>query len=176
MTDPKHAHDTDKPVKRGRPKGPSVRPEVRFHSFFNISPTGCWTWTGKVARDGYGRFFTQSRWQMAHRAAHELFLGPIPDGFEVDHLCHNADPKCPGGRTCPHRLCVNPQHLEAVTHKANMHRTEYIGAKARQTHCKRGHEFNEANTARDRRGNRKCRACDRDKKASARAAQKVMPA
>lgn len=178
MTDPKHAHDTDHgtPTKHGRPKGPTVPPKTRFERFVDKATNGCWTWIGKSSRDGYGRFFHKSRWQMAHRAAHELFVGPIPTGFEVDHLCHNADATCAGGPACPHRLCVNPSHLEAVTHKTNMRRTEYIGSKARQTHCKHGHEFDDANTARDSRGTRRCRACDRDKKAALRAQRKAVAA
>ena len=38
-----------------------------------------------------------------------LAVGPIPDGREIDHLCRN------------HR-CVNPDHLEPVTHLENMRR------------------------------------------------------
>lgn len=43
----------------------------------------------------------------AHRLSYELFVGPIPDGYELDHLCRN-------------RGCVNPAHLEAVTHRVNV--------------------------------------------------------
>lgn len=106
----------------------------------------CWLWTGKVGRDGYGRFSVKSRWHMAHRWVYEHTVGPIPDRLEIDHLCQV-------------KLCVNPLHLEAVTRRENMHRQPRIAARMAQTECKRGHPFTEANTGRDSRGNRFCRAC-----------------
>lgn len=165
MTNPKYANDT-----------PQERHTSRLHASYTVQANGCWAWKGKVGRDGYGRFSIDSRWRMAHRVAYLLLAGRIPDGFEVDHLCHNADKDCAGGTGCGHRRCVNPAHLEAVSHRVNMHRTEYIGAKARQTHCKYDHEFTEANTGRDSRGNRRCRACDRNQKAAQRAAKKAVAA
>jgi hypothetical protein len=52
-------------------------------------------------------------------AAYILFRGDIPVGMDIDHLCHNADPDCVSDASCPHRRCVNPKHLEAVTHRVN---------------------------------------------------------
>lgn len=173
MTDPKLARDTENGRRRGRPPGPAVAIDVRFQRFTEAQSNGCLRWTGKRGEDGYGRFSIRSRWLRAHRVAHELFIGPIPQGFDVDHVCHNRDADCPGGISCEHRLCVNPAHLEATTHQENLHRNAYIGDKVRQTHCGKDHEFTEANTARDRRGNRRCRACDRDAKARLRAARKA---
>ncbi|MFE9845830.1 HNH endonuclease [Streptomyces goshikiensis] len=161
MTNPRLARDTE----RG-----GLLP--RFRVSYTVQPSGCWTWTGRINRDGYGRFSIKSRWHMAHRVAHELLIGAIPDGFEVDHLCHNGDTECAGGTTCAHRLCVNPLHLEAVSHRTNMHRTAYIAAKVQQTHCKHGHEYTAANTHRDIRGNRRCRACVREQKAASRKARR----
>lgn len=166
MTDPKHAHETE-----------NGRLERRFLGFTPERPEdGCWHWSGKRSRDGYGRFSIATKWALAHRVAYQMFIGPIAEGSEIDHLCHNADATCAGGTECPHRICVNPAHLEAVTHKTNMHRTKYIGAKVRQTHCKHGHEYTEANTGRDSRGNRRCRACDRAAKAARQAARKAVRA
>jgi hypothetical protein len=83
----------------------------------------CWIWTGKLDR-GYGR----------HKAVYEALLGPVPTGLELDHLCRV-------------RACVNPPHLEPVTHKENVLRGETIAAKhLAKTHCKHGHPFDEANT------------------------------
>ena len=82
---------------------------------------------------------------MAHRFAYELLVGPIPDDLELDHLCRN---------TC----CVNPEHLEAVTHLENMRRRHLREA----THCAQGHPYDEENTGwRDGGKHRYCKACNR---------------
>lgn len=71
----------------------------------------CWLWIGAVQSSGYGSF----QGQLAHRFAHELLVGPIPDGHQVDHLCRV-------------RLCVNPDHLEAVTAEENVRRTAHCSS------------------------------------------------
>lgn len=122
----------------------------RFFSKVVRDPdTECWEWMASKQSNGYGRFGVggrDGRGLRAHRVAYELLVGPIPAGLEIDHLCRN-------------RGCVNPAHMEPVTHHENMLRGDTLPAKeAAQTHCKRGHLFDEANTYR-RRGSRECRAC-----------------
>lgn len=72
--------------------------------------TGCWNWSGHIRHDGYPGFI---RWKGIQKMAHVIFYirykGPIPDGLEIDHLCNNV-------------RCVNPEHLEAKTHRANSRR------------------------------------------------------
>src|ERR1019366_4519713 len=81
----------------------------RFLKFVLPEPnTGCWLWTGGLNRGGYGQFMTPPC-TVAHRVAYELFVGPIPEGLQLDHLCRV-------------RSCVNPQHLEPVSQQENIRR------------------------------------------------------
>jgi hypothetical protein len=78
----------------------------RFQSKIKTTE-GCWHWRG--GGDRYGQFWFQGRLQLAHRVSYQLFVGDIPEGLELDHLCRNTK-------------CVNPSHLEAVTHEINCQR------------------------------------------------------
>ena len=103
--------------------------------------SGCWLWTGPLNNKGYGR----SGDGYAHRRSYEIFTGPIPEGLEIDHLCRN-------------RRCVNPEHLEAVTHVENLRRTLHTRT---ETHCASGHEYSEFGFWQDRAGRIKCKECRR---------------
>lgn len=86
-------------------------PEERFWRLVEKGdPSSCWIWTGKKGSKGYGLAHVDGgRQAQAHRVAYELLVGPIPDGLEIDH-------------TCNVRPCVNPDHLEPVTHAENVRR------------------------------------------------------
>lgn len=100
---------------------------ARFWAKVERQETGCWLWTGARLASGYGRFRVKRAgvWThvMAHRWAYEDRHGPIPDGIYPDHECHTHDTDCAGGPTCPHRACVNPSHMEPVTHLENLRRS-----------------------------------------------------
>jgi hypothetical protein len=123
-------------------------PLIRFLEKIEASEDGCWNWTAGITRKGYATFWdqVQNRDRRAHRWAYEWFIGPIPEGLQIDHLCRN-------------RRCVNPTHLEPVTARENTFRGVTIAARnAAKTHCPSGHPFDETNTYR-RKSGRDCRAC-----------------
>ena len=104
-------------------------------------PAGCWLWTGTIDANGYGRF----NGRYAHIIAWEDSQLPVP---ERDHLCRTPN-------------CVNPLHMEPVTHKINTLRsTNPLAENARKTQCLHGHAFDDANTYWHG-GWRQCRACNR---------------
>lgn len=147
------------PEHRERLRGEPV--DVRFWS--KVDRTGeCWTWTGGKYAEGYGRFWDGERDVAAHRFAYELEVGPIPDGTEIDHTCHN-DTGCLLSTRCPHRACVNPAHLEAVTHAVNSRRGYAGHHLASRTHCPQGHPYAGDNLAHDADGSRRCRTCSNHK-------------
>lgn len=104
---------------------------------------GCWRWTGTLSR-GYGEMALsrRSRHVKAHRLSFEEFVGPIPDGMELDHVCHSVSTSlCSGGAGCVHRRCVNPAHLEPVPHSENLRRGVRIGHFANANVCRKGHDW-----------------------------------
>jgi hypothetical protein len=135
----------------------------RFLSRIVITES-CWFWTGHVQDDGYGRISIGGRHGkglMVHKVAYELWVGPIPEGLVIDHTCHNADSLC-DGRSCIHRRCVNPDHLEGVTQAINVARGRGIAAiNANKVRCIHGHPFDDANTYVTPDGKRACKQCKR---------------
>lgn len=107
----------------------------------------CWLWTGFVNKTtGYGQFQSGIG---AHRVGYELVKGPIPDGYEPDHLCLV-------------RNCVNADHLEAVTRRENLIRSSsFVKDNIGKTHCPVGHPLSGDNlmASKLRRGRRACRMC-----------------
>lgn len=131
----------------------------RLMARVEVQPNGCWWWTGPLGWGGYGTFYMDSKWFRVHRASYILHKGEIPPGLEIDHTCHKKG-ECPGGVTCPHRKCVNPDHLEPVTKIENIRRGNGNEAKKTKTHCVHGHEFTTENTKTNSGGKgRACREC-----------------
>ena len=123
-----------------------MRPRDYFEQRVQRGPS-CWEWTGAKNPKGYGYMPAFGRGHyLAHRMSYELFVGPIPEGLELDHLCRN-------------RGCVNPDHVEPVTHLENMRR----GAFATRTLCVNGHHYDAVNTYIRPNGNRDCRVCVRER-------------
>ena len=92
---------------------------------YSIDENHCWIWQGQTTNSGYGFIgFPNGRSQMAHRWMYERLVEQIPDGLEIDHLRRN-------------KSCVNPAHLEPVTHAENMRRAKPF--RNTPDTCKLGH-------------------------------------
>lgn len=130
------------------------RSAARFWA--KVQPTGfCWEWTAAKS-EGYGNFHHPNGKKVgAHRVAYQTLVGTPPEGTELDHLCRN-------------RACVNPDHLEPVTHLVNSQRGQVGKYNAIKTHCPQGHPYVDGNVKVSRIGQRHCRACE-----AARSARKV---
>lgn len=84
-----------------------------------------------INQGGYACILVDGKKVSAHRVSYEAFIGPIPAGLDLDHLCRN-------------RACINPYHLEPVTHRENVIRgVSYMAVNANKTNCKYGHALTE---------------------------------
>lgn len=110
---------------------------------------GCWIIDGiKPRPDGYVRADLRGKVIYAHRLVYEALVGKIPRGMELDHRCRA-------------RHCVNPSHLEPVTHKENTLRGfSFVTVNKSKTHCPAGHRYTKSNTILEHGGSRRrCRKC-----------------
>lgn len=121
------------------------------------TPDGCWVWRGCKDQFGYGEIGMggdKAPTRLVHRVAYEGFVGPIPDGMTIDHLCRNTS-------------CVNPDHLEPVPLRVNIAR----GWDHRRASgvCVNGHEMTPENTAPHK---NRCRECARARNRAYKARQR----
>jgi hypothetical protein len=120
---------------------------------------GCWRFLGALS-EGYGKVGLGGKddgLDYAHRITYRHFVGEIPDGLDLDHLCRN-------------RSCYNPWHLDPVTRHVNTLRGARTGYRA--THCKWGHALTDDNIRRA--GSfRACRTCHRERERARSAAKRA---
>lgn len=104
---------------------------------------GCWIWQKSLNEKGYPRIGVDGRTTYAHIVSYQLFNGPVERGMDIDH-------------TCNVKACINPEHLEQVTHKENIDRMQ---AHLYGNLCKKGlHEMTGYNRMKN--GKRyACRKC-----------------
>jgi hypothetical protein len=131
-----------RPGHQAKTRGHTPPIERVFARLDMSDPDACWVWPGSKNDRGYGNVGDGSgggkQTLLVHRLVYEALVGSIPEGLTLDHLCRNPP-------------CVNPLHLEPVTHRENCRR-------AAGEFCKRGHPFDDANTIRYL-GRRQCRIC-----------------
>jgi len=126
---------------------PTRRSISRFLTHIQTSKNGCWIWIGSKDSCGYGLFQADRKRIRAHRFIYKYYNGDIPSNLEINHICGNPS-------------CVNPAHLEAVTHRENILSGKGIPAiNARKTHCDYGHTLSGDNLWIQSNGSRHCRAC-----------------
>lgn len=82
---------------------------------FMCGRSGCWLWLGPNSGDGrgggYPRMSLDGQTVAVHRAMYVTVNGYVPGKKHIDHVCRN-------------RMCVNPSHLELVTHRENCRRRD----------------------------------------------------
>lgn len=133
------------------PRLPELASRIQKHLI--VAESGCWLWTGYVSYNGYGKLdwpYKGAKTIGVHRAAYIAWVGDIPEGLVIDHLCFV-------------RNCCNPEHLEAVTNRVNILRSNGGAARnARKTHCPLGHPLTPGNLVPTQPG-RVCLVCYRDR-------------
>lgn len=110
---------------------------------------GCWIWTG-AKQDDYGIIYIRGKREFVHRAMYQLFVGPVNNNRELDHLCRNHS-------------CCNPYHLEPITSRENSLRGNHpLFIAHRKNQCLKGHDLTNLENVRFRKdGRRRCLICDR---------------
>lgn len=138
----------------------------QFEERIAVDASGCWRWTGAKRQCGGSLWYGVYHHVYAHRIAYELYREPIPNGFVIDHLCSVG-------------LCVNPDHLQAITQSENVWWTILRGRNRpppRPTHCPQGHPYAGDNLSLQNGGRHAvCRECARQATRRYRAKQPVQP-
>lgn len=137
--------------------------KINFYSDISYNGTRCWEWKDRPDSHGYGQIRIGNKMRLVYQITYRLVKGPLPEGEEIDHLCRNT-------------LCVNPDHLQSVTHRENVLRGISPHAKnAKKIFCKNGHPLwgDNARPFPSRPGHRVCRACISERNKRSRALEKI---
>ena len=138
-----------------------------FENIFINPISGCRDFIGPRITAGYGDVRYNSKHYSAHRLSYSIFIGPIPNGFDLHHRCEN-------------RACVNPQHLTPLSrsgHVAEHPLPAIMAALASKTHCLRGHELagNNLLPTMLKHGRRSCRICHRQRVSKYKKRKRISP-
>lgn len=116
-----------------------------------VTDSGCWEWLGCRHRHGYADMsliYNGIRLRLGHVIAYTIFRGEIPEGLELDH-------------TCKFKPCVNPWHVEPVTHAVNLRRA-YHSLTSADTVCQNGHSLMPGDLLLRANGKTICVFCNRE--------------
>jgi len=126
----------------------SLRSVIEGRLWEKIIPepnSGCWLWIGATNRTGHGQIRIGGHNRPPHRVMYEMIHGPVPAELDMDHLCRVP-------------CCVNPTHVEPVTHLENVARGDAGKHWSDRDRCKHGHLFTPENTRWQGKA-RRCREC-----------------
>lgn len=130
---------------KGRQREITAKRIQIFAAKLEVADNGCWHWTGYLAPTGYGLTKIKGVGVNTHRFSYLAFVGTIPDGMQLDHVCHTEAierGECLGGDGCLHRRCANPSHLKPVTPRDNVLTSlSWAAEHAKRTTCVNGHEL-----------------------------------
>jgi hypothetical protein len=125
---------------------------------YSVDENGCWIWTGNRSKShGY----------TPYRTIYEFVNNEVLDSsIALHHTCFNRD-------------CVNPSHLEKLTHSEHMilhwelktdedKKESLDRVHKKRTHCPQGHEYSKENTkirvhSEDGHEYQECKTCHRDR-------------
>lgn len=95
-----------------------IMQRIKIDPAITFEGTPCWQWTGPTSGEGrgggYPRMCLDGQTVAVHRVMYINTFGYVPGKKQIDHKCRN-------------RCCVNPAHLEKVTHKQNQKRRAAAG-------------------------------------------------
>ncbi len=112
-----------------------------------INSNGCWIWQKNINADGYGTVRVDHKSWLAHRYSYTAFVGPIPDGLVIDHLCRV-------------RSCCNPDHMEPVSIRTNILRGKHPNIVLHNGNtCAKGHKIIDNNISVRSDGRIRCKMC-----------------
>jgi hypothetical protein len=137
-------------VKNTRTNGIGLSPLERFWKMARKLPSenACWAWIGKRNKQGHPRFYFNNRIGLAHRFAYEEWIGDIPVGWDLHHVCGNP-------------WCVNPSHLKPLPHGAHTKYHAPMIQHPTREYCIRGHPLTPDNRMANGGKNTWCRECRR---------------
>jgi hypothetical protein len=139
-----------------------LKPFLTPYVFVRIevdSVSGCWIYTGARSKSGYSSIWYGGKVWPGHKLSYTLLVGPVPDGYELDHKCHDPQACSYRDSRCIHRACINPGDVQPLTHGENQRRGGKSYDLRQLDVCINGHPYTPRNTYIAKNGTRACNTC-----------------